>query len=326
LHTIDSFCIAEKNASSRRQFLAASAAGVAAVLTGFSPTSGSSAAPDFMRLPYIDAHSHVWSPDIDRWPLATGQTREDLKPRSFTPEELFALAEPERVGRVVLIQHTVYHGFDNTYLLDCWKQYPGRFSIVGMIDDRLPDAGKKLRELLPAGVRGLRITPRIRGDAWLEGPGMEDLWKTASLTGQNMCCLIDVKEIPKVDAMCKRHADTPVVIDHFARVGVSGDIRDSDVASLCSLAKNKHVAVKLSAYYALGKKQPPYEDLLPMIRRVLDAFGVERCMWASDSPYQVQPPNTYSDSITLIRDVLNGISVTDRDWLLRRTAERVFFQ
>jgi hypothetical protein len=61
---------------------------------------------DVKRLPYIDAHSHVWSPDVARWPLVNGQTREDLKPLSFTPEELFKLAEPEGVGRVVLIQHT----------------------------------------------------------------------------------------------------------------------------------------------------------------------------------------------------------------------------
>jgi predicted TIM-barrel fold metal-dependent hydrolase len=326
LHTINNCYGDAKNAFSRRQFVAALALGGAAISTGPSLTSGFAAAPDLKKLPYIDAHSHVWSPDTDRWPLAAGQTRDDLKPRSFTPEELFALAEPERVGRVVLIQHTAYHGFDNTYLIDCAKHYPGRFSIVGMIDDRLPDAGKKLREMLPSGVRGLRITPRIRGEAWLEGPGMDDLWKTASETGQNMCCLIDAKELPKVDAMCQRHPRTPVVIDHFARVGVSGEIRGTDMASLCSLAKHKHVAVKLSAYYALGKKQPPYDDLLPMIRRVVDAFGVERCMWASDSPYQVQPPNTYSASIALIRDLLNGISAGDRECLLQKTAERVFFQ
>jgi predicted TIM-barrel fold metal-dependent hydrolase len=315
-----------RDRTSRRHFLATSATAVVAAAAPAGSLAAMAAAPDLAKLPYIDAHSHVWSPDTNRWKLAAGQTVDDLKPRSFTPEELFALAEPERVGRVVLIQHTVYHGFDNTYLLDCWKQYPGRFSIVGMIDDRLPNSGQKLRELLPAGVRGLRITPRVRGDVWLEGQGMEDLWTTAAETGQSMCCLIDVKEIPKVHAMCQRHSGTPVVIDHFARVGVSGEIRDDDVESLCSLAKNKNVSIKLSAYYALGKKQPPYEDLLPMIRRVFDAFGVERCMWASDSPYQVQPPNNYGASIALIRDLLNGISAGDREWLLRKTAEHVFFQ
>lgn len=280
---------------------------------------------DAKKLPLIDAHSHVWSPDIARWPLVNGQTKDDLKPLSFTPQELFALAEPEGVGRVVLIQHSGYHLWDNSYLIDCAKQFPGRFSIVGMIDDRGENPGAKLRELLPSGVRGLRITPRIHGEKWLEGPGMEALWTVAAATRQAMCCLIDVKELPRVAAMCQKHPDTPVVIDHFARVGVDGTIRESDVASLCNLAKNKRVAVKLSAYYALGKKQPPYDDLIPMIRRVIEAFGVERCMWASDAPYQVQPPHTYAASIALIRDRLSGLSAGDKEWLLTKTAERVFF-
>jgi predicted TIM-barrel fold metal-dependent hydrolase len=324
MHAENNRFAASLSCASRREFVAASA-GVLMSTTVLPFATARAAALDLTKLPYIDAHSHVWSPDVKRWPLINGQTAADLKPPSFTPEELFALAEPEKVGRVVLIQHTTYHGFDNSYLIDCAKQHPGRFSIVGMIDDRLPGAGEKLRALLPSGVRGLRITPRMHGEQWLEGPGMDALWKTAAETGQNMCCLIDAKELPRVAAMCTKHPGTPVVIDHFARVGVTGEIKEADVASLCSLAKNKRVCVKLSAYYALGKKEPPYEDLIPMIRRVIDAYGVERCMWASDSPYQVQPPNTYSASIALIRDKMTGLSPTDKEWLLGKTAERVFF-
>jgi predicted TIM-barrel fold metal-dependent hydrolase len=62
-----------------------------------------------------------------------------------------------------------------------------------------------------------------------------------------------------------------------------------------------------------------------MIRRVLDAFGPERCMWASDAPYQIEPPNSYAASIELIRDRLDGVSAGDKEWLLRKTAEKVFF-
>jgi predicted TIM-barrel fold metal-dependent hydrolase len=312
-----------RRASRRRWLAAAAAAGVAAAR--MLPVTARAAEVDLKKLPYIDAHSHVWSPDVARWPLANKQTKEDLKPLSFTPEELLKIAEPEGVGRVVLIQHSVYHGFDNAYLIDCAKRFPGRFSIVGMLDDTLPQPGERLRELMPAGVRGLRITPRVRGEQWLEGPGMESLWRTGAQTGQAMCCLIDAKELSRVAAMCQTHPDTPVVIDHFARVGVEGTIRDADVASLCNLAKHKRVAVKLSAYYALGKKQPPYEDLIPLIRRVIEAFGVERCMWASDAPYQIGPPNTYAASIGLIRDRLSGLSGGDKAWLLTKAAQQVFF-
>ena len=83
--------------------------------------------------------------------------------------------------------------------------------------------------------------------------------------------------------------------------------------------------MKVSAYYALGKKQPPYLDLVPMIRRLLDAYGPERLMWASDSPYQLVGEHTYAASIALIRDRADFLSATDREWLLRKTAEKVYF-
>ena len=62
-----------------------------------------------------------------------------------------------------------------------------------------------------------------------------------------------------------------------------------------------------------------------MIRRLLDAFGPERLMWASDSPFQVLDGHRYRDSIDLIRRRLDFLTPADRDWLLRRTAEQTFF-
>lgn len=311
---------------SRREFLQAGAA--TALMAAAGPELSHVAADDQpadLKSSYIDAHSHVWSPDTDRWPLANGKTKADLAPPSFTPEELLKLALPLKIGRAVLIQHTTYHGWDNTYLTDCAETHPGRFAVVGMIDDQLPGAEKKMDALNKQRVTGFRITPSIYGDKWLTSDGMLAMWKHGATTGQAMCCLIDSKHLPEVDAMCQKHPQTPVVIDHFARIGVDGITRDDEIAALCKLARHKHTSVKLSAYYALGKKKPPYLDLAPMIRKVLDSFGPERCMWASDSPYQIQGENTYKASFELIHHKLDFLSAGDKDWLLRRTAERVFF-
>jgi L-fuconolactonase len=154
---------------------------------------------------------------------------------------------------------------------------------------------------------------------------MAAMWKCGAETAQAMSCLINPEDLPAVDAMCAKFPETPVVIDHFARIGVDGKIADEQVDRLCRLAKHKRVHAKLSAFYALGKKALPYDDLVPMIRRVLDAFGPERCLWASDSPYQLGEPNTYAASIGLVRDRLEGLSAGDREWLLRKTAEKVYF-
>ena len=90
------------------------------------------------------------------------------------------------------------------------------------------------------------------------------------------------------------------------------------------MAKHANVMVKISAFYALGRKTPPYVDLVPLIRRVFDAFGPERLMWASDCPFQVVD-HTYEDSIGLIRDRLDFLSAEDKQLILRKTAEDLFF-
>jgi predicted TIM-barrel fold metal-dependent hydrolase len=279
---------------------------------------------DEKQFPWVDAHSHIWTRDVEHFPLADGVTVDDLAPPSFTAEELLKVAHASGVGRVVLIQHRPYHGWDNSYVIDAARRYPDAFRVVAMVDNFAPDAAKKMEKYLPQHVSGFRISTGGYGDKWLGGE-MDAMWRTAAQTGQNICCLINVENLPQVSAMCKRFPDTPVVIDHFARVGSDGEIRETDINALCALAKHKRVTLKISAFYALGKKQPPYDDLVPMIRRVLDCFGIERCMWGSDSPYQLNGDHSYAASIELIRDRLDGLSDGDRQWLLKKTAEKVFF-
>ena len=75
----------------------------------------------------------------------------------------------------------------------------------------------------------------------------------------------------------------------------------------------------------MGKKTPPYLDLVPLIRRVVQAFGPNRCMWESDCPFQVVK-DRYLDSLALVRDHLDFLDKDDRDWLLFRTAEQTLFR
>ena len=274
--------------------------------------------------PWVDAHSHIWTRDIEKFPLAKGATLDDLAPPSFTAEELLKVAQRENVGRAVLIQHHTYHGWDNSYLIDAARRYPDAFRVVGMVDNFSEAPGEQMRRLLKQRVTGFRITPRIYGKRWLGG-AMDQMWETAAATNQKICCLIDAEDIGAIDAMCKKHPAAPVVIDHFARIGVDGEIRKTDVDALCNLARHKQTFVKISAYYALGKKQPPYLDLVPMIRRLLDAFGVERTMWASDSPYQIDGEHTYAASINLVHERLDFLTENDRAWLMKKAAERVFY-
>ncbi len=273
----------------------------------------------------IDAHVHVWTPDTQAYPLATGFTKEGMKPPSFTPEQLFSHCRPEGVDRIVLIQMS-YYATDNRYMLDMIARHHGTFRGVAIVDENKPDVATTMKSLATKGVRGFRITPgKLALDAWLGSEGMGTMWKTGAEQRLAMCGLINPEALPLIDKMCERYPNTPVVIDHFARLGMAGAISEKQLHDLCRLARHENVYVKTSAFYALGEKKTPYLDLAPMIRRLRDAFGASRLMWASDCPFQVDPGHNYHDSIALIRDRLDFLSSEDKDWMLRGTAEKVFF-
>jgi len=87
---------------------------------------------------HIDAHVHVWTPDTEKYPLATGFTKAQMKPASFTPEQLFAHCKPEGVTRIVLVQMS-YYKTDNRYMLNMMTAHPGTFSGVAIIDETAAD-------------------------------------------------------------------------------------------------------------------------------------------------------------------------------------------
>ena len=274
---------------------------------------------------FIDAHSHVWTPDTEGYPLVAGYFRDRMQPRSYTAEELLKMAEPVGVNRVVLIQMSFY-GYNNSYMLDMIRKSPKKFVGVAVIDqdEKRPDI--EMRKLKSQGVRGFRIYPKNqKHETWLSSEAMHTMWTTAAKENLNMCCLINPIDLPALGRMCRDFPDTPVVIDHICRIGVSGKVEEKEVKALCDMARHKNVTVKISAFYALGKKKPPYHDLAPLIKRVYDAFGPKRLMWATDCPFQAVGGHTYKQSINLIKHGLDFLSETDKAWLLRETAERVFF-
>lgn len=274
---------------------------------------------------YIDAHVHVWTPDTIHYKLADGFVKEDMKPASFTPDELFKHAKPAGVTRVNLIQMSFY-GFDNSYMTDMIRVHDGVFVGTAVIDPQAEPV-KRMRELAPKKVRAFRILPALtKAKKWLEPDGYAAMFAEGAKANQAMSCLINPADLPELDRMCAKFPDTPVIIDHLCRIGGDGTIRDADVTALCDMAKHKRVMVKVGAFYAFGAKKPPYSDLIPLAKAVIKAFGVQRCMWETDCPFQVGPGHTYQDSVNFVTKQLDFLTADERDWLMRRTAEEFFFK
>jgi len=278
----------------------------------------------------VDAHAHVWSDDLAKYPLGPWASKADMKPATFTADELLAVVRPHGVERVVLIQHAPLHGYDNSYVLDCAKASPDTFSVVAMINERTPNLKERLRDLRDRGARGIRIGPTKHADRtlnidppnWLKASGQQLLWRHAAELGVAICPLLSPAFLPSLDVMCAQHPGTTVVVDHFGRVELGNP---EHARWLTALAKHPNVYIKVSAFKNFGDKRAPYNDLKPLMHLVIDAFGPDRLMWGSDCPYQLMDGNNYEDAIGLLKNELPGLSDGERKMILKGTANSIFF-
>ena len=227
--------------------------------------------------------------------------------------------------RTTEVRRRAGRGFDHTYLLDVIQKEPDQFVGVAVVDEKPADLGGHLEALRSRGIVGVRlVTLGLDADSWVDSQGAKNVFQAAANQNITACFLCDPGELSAIDRVCGRYPELTVVIDHLARIGSDGDLNDVHISQLSNLSQHKNVYVKVSAFYALGRKQPPYLNLLPMVRRWRDAFGAERVMWASDCPFQVDPVHTYRDSIELITERAYFLSEQEKLQLLQGTAEKVF--
>ena len=316
---------------SRRQWLA----GAAALMAGCNSSSeqpevsASPATDDGLSGRIVDAHVHVWTPDTDRFPISGNYQKSDITPKSFTPEELFAQCRPLGVERINLIQMSFYQD-DHRYMLDAIARYPQNFAGTGLLTDVISGQARpseRMSELADQGIRAFRLLGGAsqRGPRWMDHPNYAALYRLGAERNLALSFLVNPRDLAEIDRLCEQFPETPVIIDHLARLRVGSESLAEDTEALIRLAARPRVLVKIGAFYALSASGPPYLDLLPLIERVVTAFGADRCMWESDCPFQVQPPHSYAASLALIREQAHFLSAPDKEQILVKTAESHFF-
>jgi predicted TIM-barrel fold metal-dependent hydrolase len=309
----------------RRAFLRLSL-GATALLAGCAGSAPGPAAraraPGEAAEGFIDAHVHFWSADQTHYPHVEKYALQDLQPVRYEPEDFLRLARGRAIERAVVIQPGCY-GTDHRYLRGVLDAHPGRFAGVGSLEGAR-DPVALLRRLASEGFRGVRVVTHRASANWPHDEGARALWRAAAAADVPLCILAEAAYLPALEATCARAPETPVVVDHLGRPRPGRRDREADVAALCALARHPRVKVKVSGLHFLGPAEHHYAELLPAIYRVVDAFGPERVMWGSDAPHQLLHGG-YADALALLRERADRLSASDRDWILRGTAERTFF-
>ena len=250
-------------------------------------------------------------------------------PYWFEPIEIL-LDEMTRndVDKAVLIQARGF--YDNSYLIECKRRFPGRFAVVVVVDTDQPDAPATLQTLeqwVEQGAGGIRLNPMARS----QGNDPLAIWRKASELGIAASCLGTSHEFASVefDNLVSSLPDLSVVIEHLG--GAEPGLRApyNEYRKVLGLAKYPNTTMKVPGLGELCPRpipfvQPfPFPDVPPLIEMAIDAFGPSRLMWGSDFPPVAQREG-YRNSLRFPMEHVPFRSEEDREWVFGKTAASVW--
>ena len=84
----------------------------------------------------------------------------------------------------------------------------------------------------------------------------------------------------------------------------------------------ENVNVLLSGQYAFSKEDFPYRDLAGWHSGLVNRFGADRCMWATDFPWILEAPG-YEPYTRVIDELMPDLDEESRRLIMGETARRV---
>jgi predicted TIM-barrel fold metal-dependent hydrolase len=214
-------------------------------------------------------------------------------------------------------------------------RYPDRFAYFVRLDRRDPGLESQMRTIAAEpGARAFRVLPNRSAEeaAALADGAYDALFDLAQDIGLPISVFVpgQVELLPRY---LRRYPRLQFVLDHLG-MGMGAhppeqseaeQARTSNPAYLdevIKLAEYPNLAVKIShapMLFRAGKY--PFEAVRPHLRRMIEAFGVERLMWASDAT--IMPHYAWADLLNYLR-LDPELSDDEKAWLLGRTARRVY--
>ena len=207
-------------------------------------------------------------------------------PPEVTGGDMVSAMDAVAVDGALLVSPYSMYRFDASYALEVHTRHPGRFGLVKPVDPTDPAVEETIAEWAGRdGTVAIRIM-MAHGDSIDPGhPGIGRILEAAarhSLPVNLLCWGI----LDDADGLARAHPDTVLVIDHL---GLRQPFEPpappapfADLPRLLALAKHANVMVKISGACTLSHEPFPYPDLWDPLRRIFDAFGIDRCMWGTD--------------------------------------------
>ncbi len=248
----------------------------------------------------VDAHCHVFGP-ADTFPYAP---KRKYTPCDASKEKLFELRDYLGFERNVIVQASC-HGRNNDALVDALKAAGELARGVAVISPDVSD--EELKVMDEAGVRAVRFNFVKRlVDATPKEVFLGIAERIAKL-GWHIVVYFEAPDLEELKPFLKQ-LPTTVVIDHMGRPDVTKGVDHPDFRSFVSLlAENQNMWTKVSCPERLTVAGPPYEDVIPFARHLVESFP-DRVLWGTDWPHPNMKSHVPDEGVLV--DVLPKIAPT----------------
>lgn len=250
----------------------------------------------------VDAHCHVFGPG-DVFPYAP---QRKYTPKDAPKEKLFSLRDYLGFQRNVIVQATC-HGQDNRAMVDALKASNDMARGVASVGPGITDAELKVMD--EAGVRGVRFNFVKRlVDATPREVYRNIAAKIAPL-GWHVVVYFEAADLEELVPFLAS-LPTKVIVDHMGRPDVAKGVDHPDFERFLNLmADNENVWSKVSCPERLSVQGPPYDDVVPFARTVVERFP-DRVLWGTDWPHPNMNMIGYVPDDGLLVDVIPKIAPT----------------
>ena len=235
-------------------------------------------------MPIIDCQVHCYEANTPKRPWHNVPNW----PPHATGDEMVAAMDKVGVDGAIFISAFSMYQYDASYAVEVQKAHPNRFAIVKPVNPDDPNVADVIAEWKkqPGGV-GVRImlTKDPGRDRPFDHPGLDRIARAAARHDFPVNVLF-WGNVDQGTKLLDRHPDTRFIIDHLGlmqpRVPPAPPEPWAELPKVLDLARRQNAVIKVSGACTLSKEPYPYNDIWDPVRRVIDAWGIERCLWGTD--------------------------------------------
>jgi predicted TIM-barrel fold metal-dependent hydrolase len=248
-------------------------------------------------------------------------------PDEVTGDQMVAAMDAAGVDGALLVSPFTMYRYDASYALEVHKRHSGRFALIKPVDPADPAVADVIAEWkrTPGTVAIRMLLARAGLAADPADPGLNRVLATAARLSVPVNLHI-AGRLDQGSELIRRNPDTRIVVDHLALVQPHEPPVPAqpwaELPKVLALAALDNVAIKISGACTLSRQPFPYADIWDPVCRMIDAFGIDRCMWGTDWTRAVKFL-TFAQGVDAFR-VTDRISPADKARLMGGTLTRIY--